>query len=80
MKIITPSGLSLSEAMRNAAYIHHQDSASAVWTANHPLNRRPNYIIELSGGRITNAKVEFPSDSQIVVTHGALESGKIYLS
>lgn len=61
-------------------YTHNQGVASAVWTINHPLGKRPAVFVEDSSGDDVEGDVSHPSTSQVVITFSAPFSGVAYLS
>lgn len=80
MRIILPNAHSLDEAMSEATYTHHQDSALATWTVNHPLGKRPSVTTVNSSGQQIFGDVTYSSDSQIVIAFASAETGKVYLN
>ena len=62
-------------------YEHVQSTASAVWTVNHNLGRRPAAVAVLSpGGVEVNAAVTHVSVNQLIVTFSAPAVGTVAIT
>jgi hypothetical protein len=63
------------------AYVHVQESPSAIWTINHPLTYEPAGIyVEDTSGNDIEGLVEYVSPGVITITFSAAFSGRAYLS
>ena len=57
-----------------------QNTASATWTINHSLNKRPAVTVVDSAGTVVEGAITYISDSQIIINFSAAFSGKAYLN
>ena len=61
-------------------YTHSQSVASATWTINHNLGRKPSVTIADSGGNVQIGEVLYNSDNEITVTFAAAFGGYAHLN
>lgn len=63
------------------AYVHVQESPSALWTINHPLTYEPAGVyVEDTAGNDIEGSVEYVSPGVITITFSAAFAGRAYLS
>lgn len=60
--------------------VYEQSPASATWTINHSLNKRPSVTVVDSAGTAVEGEVQYISNSQIILKFNAAFSGKAYLN
>lgn len=60
-------------------YVHAQNIASAIWTIDHGLGRKPSVSFTDSGGNEVEGDVEHPSVNQTIGSFSSPFSGEAYL-
>lgn len=68
------------EGPQPPTYTHYQGVASAVWTINHDMNRRPSVVIEDSLGDDCDGAITYVDANTVVLTFSAAISGTAYLN
>jgi hypothetical protein len=61
-------------------YTWTQDTAAAVWTIPHNLNRRPSVTVVDTLGNVIVPDISYVDSNTVQVTHGAAYAGKAYLN
>lgn len=61
-------------------FIHNQLAPMTVWTINHPLNKKPSITILDSAGTQVHGKVDYISDTQLIVNFQYAFAGTAYLN
>lgn len=61
-------------------YTHTQNTASTVWTVNHPLNGNPSVVIIDSGGNNVEGTIAYVTNSQLTLTFEYPISGTAQLN
>lgn len=61
-------------------YVFNQNTASAVWTINHTLNKFPSVSVVDSAGTEVIGQVDYISISQITITFAAPFTGQAFLN
>lgn len=74
------NNLSLSSGASDAFYEHIQSTASATWTVDHDLNKRPSVTVVNSAGATVIGDVEYTSNNQCVLTFRAAFGGRAYFN
>lgn len=59
-------------------YMHDQMSASALWTVDHGLNKKPSVTVTDSGGAEVMGAVAYVSSNQLTIEFSAAFSGVAY--
>ena len=62
-------------------YRFPQPTSAATWTINHGLPYRPNVaVVDSTGREVIPSTIDYPSDTQVVVTFSPALAGEAYLS
>lgn len=64
----------------DATEVFEQLVASAIWTINHSLWKRPSVTVVDSAGTVVEGRMSYPSDTQVVVEFLNAFSGFAYLN
>ena len=63
-----------------SSFTFQQMVPAAIWTINHPLEKKPSVTVIDSAGSKVEGDVTYPSDAQVVLTFGAGFSGSAILN
>jgi hypothetical protein len=64
----------------NPGFTFDQNSANAVWVVNHAMNKKPTIVTVDGTGRSIRGSVNYPSDSQVVISFSVPVSGQAILN
>lgn len=62
------------------SYVHVQATPAAVWTINHPMNRRPSVTVTDDAEEVVGAGVRYISDDVVEVFSNGAYTGKAFLN
>lgn len=60
-------------------YLHRQTTASATWTVDHRLGRKPSVTIYDSEDQVIMAEVEYDGDQRLFIRFNVALTGSAYL-
>lgn len=64
----------------DAHYTHTQNAASASWSVNHNLGKKPSVMIVDSADSVLHGEIEYTDLNNLVINLSAPTSGKAYLN
>lgn len=64
----------------DAHYVHKQTTASASWTINHPLNKKPSVTVVDSADRNVIGQIEYINNNSLTITFKSAFKGEAYLN
>jgi hypothetical protein len=62
----------------DAAYVHTQSTATAVWTVAHNLGKYPSVTVTDSAGSTILPDIHYDSTAQVTLTFGSPTSGLVF--
>lgn len=75
-----PQGPAGEDGSGDRTYVHTQTTASATWTIDHNMGKRPSVDVADSAGTKVMGRVTWPSGNRVVVIFSAPFAGQAYLN